>query len=143
VRLFLWYNSGGEHSWKLSETPIDRMSDPSIRRAEMEKISGWGIAGIKIDFFSSDKQDRIEDADILARRRGTNWYVAGIHTAQAPVEYAFTLDFLAPGTYELALIEQGGSADSFERTVQSVEAGDPVTITLPPNGGFVATLTAQ
>ncbi len=298
VRLFLWYNSGGEHAWNLSETPVDRMSDPSIRRAEMEKISGWGVAGIKVDFFSSDKQDRIaqyigilEDASeyellvnlhgatvprgwqrtyrhlmaieavngaeyykdelnllgdrapsaltnlhhvllrnvvgsmdytpvtfeaalsvkelpyahslalavlfesgiqhfadradsdpsmgyravfgaypyvgdflstvpvawddtqliegdlddhvILARRRGTNWYVAGIHTAPAPVEYTFSLDFLATGTYELALIEQGGSADSFERTVQSVKAGDPVTITLSPNGGFVATLTAQ
>ncbi|MGB8222059.1 MAG: glycoside hydrolase family 97 catalytic domain-containing protein, partial [Polyangiales bacterium] len=59
VRLLLWYNSGGAHTTSPLETPLNRMSDPTVRRAEMEKISGWGIAGIKVDFFNSDKQDRI------------------------------------------------------------------------------------
>ncbi|MBW2212783.1 MAG: glycoside hydrolase family 97 catalytic domain-containing protein [Deltaproteobacteria bacterium] len=59
VRLLLWYNSGGEHTAFRGETPVDRMLEPAVRRPEMEKISAWGIAGIKVDFFSSDKQDRI------------------------------------------------------------------------------------
>ncbi len=59
VKLLLWYNSGGEHSTNL-DTPFDRMLDPTIRREEMAKIASWGIAGIKVDFFESDKQDRIE-----------------------------------------------------------------------------------
>jgi len=59
VRLFLWYNSGGDHASVQTETPIDRMVDRDTRRAEMEKIARWGIAGIKVDFFASDKQDRI------------------------------------------------------------------------------------
>ncbi|HSN82404.1 MAG TPA: glycoside hydrolase family 97 catalytic domain-containing protein [Polyangiales bacterium] len=59
VELLLWYNSGGEHSTNF-ETPFDKMVDPAIRQQEMAKISGWGIAGIKIDFFQSDKQARIE-----------------------------------------------------------------------------------
>ncbi|MBW2380113.1 MAG: glycoside hydrolase family 97 catalytic domain-containing protein [Deltaproteobacteria bacterium] len=298
VRLLLWYNSGGEHTAFRGETPVDRMLEPAVRRPEMEKISAWGIAGIKVDFFSSDKQDRInqyigilEDAKdyellvnfhgatvprgwqrtyphlmtheaingaeyykesvnslgdraptammnvhsallrnvvgsmdytpvvfdtaltekdlpyahslalsvlfesgiqhfadqadsntevgyravfgaypyvgdfmstvpvawddtqliegdiddhvIVARRRGTEWYLGGIHAAEAPIEYTFALDFLDAGAYELALIEQGESADSFERSAQSVESGDSVTITLPAKGGFVATLSPQ
>jgi hypothetical protein len=53
------------------------------------------------------------------------------------------LGFLDGGTYELALIEQGDTPDAFERSVQSVEAGASVTITLPANGGFVATVTPR
>jgi hypothetical protein len=295
VKLLLWYNSGGPHTTSPGETPLNRMLEP-VRRDEMDKISDWGIAGIKIDFFNSDKQDRInqyigilEDAKdskllvnfhgatvprgwqrtyphlmtheavngaenykfigvgggptaimnvqhvllrnivgsmdytpvvfesaldstglpyahslalsvvlesgiqhfadradsntevgyravfgaypyvgdflstvpvswddtrlvradiddhvILARRSGTAWYLGGIHAVQAPVEYSFMLDFLDEGTtYELVLIEEGDTPSSFERTMLTVDAGDPLSIALPPNGGFVATLVAQ
>ena len=299
VRLLLWYNSGGEHSPFRTETPADRMIDPEVRRAEMKKISDWGIAGIKVDFFNSDKQDRIdqyigilEDAKdyrllvnfhgatvprgwqrtyphlmtheaingaeyyksgvnmlgdraptalmnvhsvflrnvvgsmdytpvvfeaglrerqlpyahslalsvlfesglqhfadradsnkelgyravfgqypyvgdflstipvawddtqlihgdiddhvIVARRSGMEWYLGGIHSADAPIEYSFALDFLdEETTYELALIEQGETPSSFERTVLTVSAGDRLAIELPPNGGFAATATLK
>jgi alpha-glucosidase len=299
VKLLLWYNSGGEHSPFRTETPVDRMLDPAVRRAEMEKISGWGIVGIKVDFFNSDKQDRInqyigilEDAKdyellvnfhgatvprgwqrtyphlmthegingaeyykqgvnllgdraptammnvhsvllrnvvgsmdytpvvfeaaltekelpyahslalavlfesgiqhfadradsntevgyravfgaypyvgdfmstvpvvwddtrlvrgdiddhvILARRSGNVWYLAGIHALETPTEYSFTLDFLEEGTtYELVLLEQGDTPSSFERSTQDVQAGDPLALALPPNGGFVATLSPR
>ncbi|MFW2389706.1 MAG: glycoside hydrolase family 97 catalytic domain-containing protein [Polyangiales bacterium] len=59
VKLLLWYNSGGPHTTAPGETPLHRMLEP-VRREEMEKIAGWGVAGIKVDFFNSDKQDRIE-----------------------------------------------------------------------------------
>jgi len=58
VKLLLWYNSGGPHTTSPGETPLNRMLEP-VRREEMEKIAGWGIAGIKVDFFNSDKQDRV------------------------------------------------------------------------------------
>lgn len=65
VKLLLWYNSGGPHTISPAETPLNRMLDP-VRREEMEKIASWGIAGIKVDFFNSDKQDRIKQyIDIL------------------------------------------------------------------------------
>jgi hypothetical protein len=298
VKLLLYYNSGGQHTPFRGETPVDRMLDPAVRRAEMEKISGWGIAGIKVDFFNSDKQDRVnqyidiledakdhrllvnfhgatvprgwqrtyphlmaheaingaeyykpsvnllgdraptalmnvhsvllrnvvgsmdytpvvfeaaltekqlpyahslalsvlfesgiqhfadradsntelgyravfaaypfvgellskvsvawddtrlidgdlDDRVILARRSGARWYVAGIHAAQSAVEHTFVTDFLDAGTYELVLIEQGETPDSFEQTTQAIQAGDSITVMLPPNGGFVATLTPQ
>jgi alpha-glucosidase len=58
VRLFLWYNSGGPHN-KVSLQPRDRMHQPAVRRSELAKIARWGVAGIKVDFFHSDKQESI------------------------------------------------------------------------------------
>ena len=74
------------------------------------------------DFLSSVPvawdETRLVDADLddhvfLARRSGSDWYLAGIHALETSAEYTFELDFLAAGTYELALIEQSESDDSF------------------------------
>ena len=56
VGLLLWYNSGGPHT-SVTEQPRDKMNDKTIRRAEMKKLQEWGIKGIKVDFFQSDKQN--------------------------------------------------------------------------------------
>lgn len=55
VGLFLWYNSAGPQN-QYTFSPRDRMWDSEIRRAEMAKIAAWGVKGIKVDFFDSDKQ---------------------------------------------------------------------------------------
>lgn len=36
------------------------MSDRAVRRAEMEMLRDWGVKGIKIDFWQSDKQVTIK-----------------------------------------------------------------------------------
>lgn len=63
-----WYNSGGPHNI-VTEAPRDLMHEREARRAEFERISNWGIKGIKVDFFQSDKycilqqyHDILEDA---------------------------------------------------------------------------------
>jgi len=68
VGLLLWYNSGGPHN-KVTEQPRDIMNDPAKRREEMQKLQNWGIRGVKVDFFQSDKPnimklylDILEDA---------------------------------------------------------------------------------
>jgi alpha-glucosidase len=66
VGLLFWYNSGGPHN-DVSEAPRDRMFTRETRRAELEKLKAWGVKGIKVDFWHSDKQDRIAQyRDILA-----------------------------------------------------------------------------
>lgn len=55
VGIWLWYNSGGALN-KVTEAPRDRMFDPEVRRAEFEKLQKWGVKGVKVDFFESDKQ---------------------------------------------------------------------------------------
>ncbi|MEM1333911.1 MAG: glycoside hydrolase family 97 catalytic domain-containing protein [Actinomycetota bacterium] len=66
VGLLLWYNSGGPHN-DVTEAPRGLMSSPETRRAEMARIAELGVRGIKVDFFHSDKPDRIEQyLDVLA-----------------------------------------------------------------------------
>ncbi len=54
VDILAWYNSGGPHN-VVTEQPRDLMHLRDARRAEFEKISNWGVKGIKVDFFQSDK----------------------------------------------------------------------------------------
>jgi len=59
VRLLLWYNSGGDNN-HVTEQPRNLMADTHTRRAEFARISMMGIAGVKIDFFHTDKQFMIQ-----------------------------------------------------------------------------------
>lgn len=56
VGLLLWYNSGGPHNI-VTEKPRGTMFLPDVRRFEFALLQKWGIKGIKVDFFQSDKQN--------------------------------------------------------------------------------------
>jgi alpha-glucosidase len=58
VGLLFWYNSGGPHN-DVTEAPRDRMHTREARRAEFARLREWGVKGVKVDFWQSDKQDRI------------------------------------------------------------------------------------
>ncbi len=66
VGLLFWYNSGGPHN-DVTEAPRDRMHTREARRAEFAQLQKWGVKGVKVDFWHSDKQDRIQQyRDVLA-----------------------------------------------------------------------------
>jgi alpha-glucosidase len=56
VGVLLWYNSGGPHN-RVTEMPRGMMDMPSVRRFEFERLKKWGVKGVKVDFFQSDKQE--------------------------------------------------------------------------------------
>ena len=58
VKPLIWYNSGGDHTW-VEATPKDRMLTHQNRVEEFSKLQELGIAGVKVDFFESEKQDMI------------------------------------------------------------------------------------
>lgn len=58
VGLLVWYNSGGPHN-DVTEAPRDRMFTHEERVREFTQLRTWGVKGIKVDFWQSDKQDRI------------------------------------------------------------------------------------
>ncbi len=65
VGLLFWYNSGGAHN-AVTEEPRNLMDDRQRRRAEFARIARIGVKGVKIDFFQSDKQNRVRQyLDIL------------------------------------------------------------------------------
>lgn len=59
VGLFLWYNSGGPNNI-ITEAPRDIIFNVEKRKAEFKKLNEWGVKGIKIDFWNSDKQSLIQ-----------------------------------------------------------------------------------
>ena len=58
IGMLLWYNSGGPHN-EVTEQPRDRMHLRDVRRKEFAMLRDWGVKGVKVDFWQSDKQDRI------------------------------------------------------------------------------------
>ncbi len=58
IKPLIWYNSGGEHTW-VTATPMNRMLTHENRVEEFTKLKQLGIAGVKVDFFESEKQDMI------------------------------------------------------------------------------------
>jgi hypothetical protein len=58
VRPLIWYNSGGPHTY-VTATPKDRMLTHENRVEEFRKLKQLGFAGVKVDFFESEKQDMI------------------------------------------------------------------------------------
>ena len=65
VGILLWYNSGGEHN-TVTEKPRGCMKLRDVRRFEFEMLKRWGVKGVKVDFFQSDKQNIMQQyLDIL------------------------------------------------------------------------------
>lgn len=58
IKPLMWYNSGGDHTW-VASTPKDRMLTHENRVEEFSKLKKLGVAGVKIDFFESEKQNMI------------------------------------------------------------------------------------
>jgi alpha-glucosidase len=58
VKPLMWYNSG-VFKW-VQSTPRDRMLTHESRMQEFSKLKKLGVAGVKVDFFLSEKQDMIK-----------------------------------------------------------------------------------
>ena len=66
VKLLLWYNSNG-YANDAPQTPRNCMNTALARNREMAWLQQLGIAGIKVDFLGSDKQENMKlYEDILA-----------------------------------------------------------------------------
>ena len=59
IKPLMWYNSGGDHTW-VASTPKDRMLTHENRVEEFSKLKKLGVAGVKVDFFESEKQNMIQ-----------------------------------------------------------------------------------
>ncbi len=78
---------------------------------------------------------------VVARRKGTTWYLAGIDGEAEARDLMLDLGFLGAGTFSAAVIADGNSDTTFSERTASVSAGAPFAISLRARGGFVATIT--
>jgi hypothetical protein len=83
VGVLLWYNSGGAHN-NVTEAPRERMADRVIRRGEMAKLRDWGVKGIKVDFWQSDKQDRIQQYRAVLQDAAEYHLMVDVHGSTIP-----------------------------------------------------------
>ncbi len=83
VGVFLWYNSGGPHN-VVAEQPRDLMVDRAVRRAEMRRIAEWGVVGMKVDFFQSDKQVGIQLIEDIITDAADHQLMVNLHGCTVP-----------------------------------------------------------
>jgi alpha-glucosidase len=60
VKLWFYYNSAGSHNGIEYFRPRDKIHTHALRQVEFQKLVDWGVVGIKVDFFQSDKQELIK-----------------------------------------------------------------------------------
>jgi alpha-glucosidase len=93
----MWYNSGGDHTW-VPSTPKDRMLTHENRKKEFTKLKKLGVAGVKIDFFESEKQDMIKYYLDILEDAATYEIMVYFHGCVVPRGWARTYPHLM--TYE-------------------------------------------
>jgi len=83
VAVLLWYNSGGPNN-VVTEAPRDRMVDARVRQAEFERIAELGVAGVKVDFFHSDKPVQIQQYRDIIRDAAAAELLVNFHGSTMP-----------------------------------------------------------
>jgi alpha-glucosidase len=82
----------------------------------------------------------------LARRAGDEWHVGAITNDDERTLHLST-DFLKPGTYHLAIIEDGinagTAATDYKLSERKIEAGEILKLSLAPGGGWLARITPE
>ncbi|MET3980082.1 alpha-glucosidase [Mucilaginibacter sp. UYP25] len=81
---------------------------------------------------------------IIARRKGKNWYIAGINGENTSKNYNFSLPFLYnKNVYHGTLFTDGNTPRTIVHTEIVEEKDNKVAITMMPKGGFVLELKPQ
>jgi alpha-glucosidase len=80
---------------------------------------------------------------VLARRRGTEWYIGGINGDAVVAVAEIPLTFLAPAGYDVSLIADGEDDRSYQLATQRLTNRDTITVEMAPRGGFAARLTLR
>ncbi|MBW8331153.1 MAG: glycoside hydrolase family 97 protein [Prolixibacteraceae bacterium] len=83
VGILMWYNSGGPQN-VVTERPRDIMYDPQLRKAEFQKLKEWGVKGVKIDFWHSDKQNMIALYHDVMKDAADNHILVNFHGCTIP-----------------------------------------------------------
>lgn len=77
----------------------------------------------------------------LARRKGNDWFVAGINTGKART-LLIDLDFIKPGTYPVRLYKDAKTSSEIAVEQLNVKTSDGLKITMRQNGGFAVMFTS-
>jgi hypothetical protein len=112
-----------------------RALDPAARSILQSVPTAWDDTRF-IDGFPGDWL-------VLARRKGTTWYVAGIDGDGKPRTITVPLAFLDAGGYTMTLVSDGDTDRTLSSRSAPVAAGDTLTVAVRAQGGFIARLARK
>lgn len=78
------------------------------------------------------------DKVVIARKKGSQWYLGGINGKDEKQTLKINFDFLDNGNYKLKLIKDGANNKSFTVEVINVKKGAILNVECLSRGGFVA-----
>lgn len=82
VGILIWYSSGSYP--RNNGRSSDILKDPVKRKQELQKIAAWGVKGIKVDFFVSDKQVTIKEYFGILKDAADNRILVNFHGCTLP-----------------------------------------------------------
>jgi hypothetical protein len=84
VKCLLWYNSSTEWAGEDAAGPLFRLNTPEAREQEFAKLEAMGVAGVKIDFFSGDKEETMDYCRALLESAARHHLLVNFHGATIP-----------------------------------------------------------
>ena len=125
---FVLYHSG-----------IGTMAD-NITTYEKEAECAEFIASVPCEWDESIALDgRIGEYIIVARRRGDEWFLAGM-TDWTPRNVVVDLDFLDASDWKIEIFEDSTSPQTYRKSVKEYY-GEPLRVTMKSGGAFAARIT--
>lgn len=73
---------------------------------------------------------------VIARRKNTSWYVAGINGSKGAKDMTVDLSFLGKGRRQITVIKDGEKGREFAILEKKVQLDEKVLLTVPSAGGF-------
>jgi alpha-glucosidase len=77
---------------------------------------------------------------LLARRKGSDWFIAGLNGTREEKTVNVPLKFLGEGPYDISVITDGPGPRQFNHISQSITRDKELTIRMAPRGGFTGVL---
>ncbi|PAW94452.1 alpha-glucosidase [Mucilaginibacter sp. MD40] len=78
------------------------------------------------------------DHIVMARRRGTKWYIGGLNGLDQAKTLKFNIDFIKSKNAKISIIKDGDNDKSFGISSRQVTKGQNIEVECLPRGGFVA-----
>lgn len=119
------YESGIQH---LADRPESFLSQPAEVKEYLSNLPASWDETIFLSGYPGESA-------VLARRKGTTWYIAGINGEDSEKKLSFALNRLNKLGSNVVIYEDSGDKSSPWKITKATEV--PTTITCQPRGGFV------
>jgi len=131
LALSVIFESGLQH---FVDTPASYLGQPSY---VVDFLKGVPVAWDETRYLDGMPGDMI----IMARRKGNDWYVAGLNGTREEKTATLSLAFLGDGQYNASIILDGNDPNDFAHQQKTVSKTDAIPVKMLGRGGFAGKIT--